>query len=125
MPSGGAVNVITRSGTNQFHGRAFYYGQDGEWNSKNFFALNHAQADNTTKLYGATLGGPIVRDKTHYFASVERMASGQPHHAPRSHGGTVHEPDSPFRGWGVFGKVTHQLNDKHTLLSSPTCSTRT
>jgi Carboxypeptidase regulatory-like domain/TonB dependent receptor len=112
---GGAVNVITRSGTNDFHGRGFYYGQDGTWNEKNFFAKTAPKPTNTTKLFGATLGGPITKDKTHFFASVERVQQDAPITLRDPNGGPSTNLISPFRGWGVFAKVTHQLNQKHSL----------
>jgi len=112
---GGAVNVITRSGTNDFHGRAFYYGQDGKWNEKNFFAKASPKPTNTTKLFGATLGGPITKDKTHFFVSVERIQTDNPITLRDPQGGPSTTLISPFRGWGVFSKLTHQLNAKHTL----------
>jgi outer membrane receptor protein involved in Fe transport len=112
---GGAVNVITRSGTNDLHGRGFYYGQNGTWNSKNFFAQAAPKPTNTTKLFGATLGGPIVKDKTHFFASVERVQQDNPITLRDPQGGPSTNLISPFRGWGVFSKLTHQLSPKHTL----------
>jgi outer membrane receptor protein involved in Fe transport len=110
---GGAVNVVTRSGTNDLHGRAFYYGQNGEWNEKNFFARTAPKPTNKTKLFGATLGGPIKTDKTHFFASVERIQTDNPITLVTS--GQSINLISPFRGWGAFGKITHQLSAKHTL----------
>jgi Carboxypeptidase regulatory-like domain/TonB dependent receptor-like, beta-barrel len=115
---GGAVNVITRSGTNDFHGRAFYYGQDGEWNAKNFFAKSLPKPTNTTKQFGATLGGPIMKDKTHFFASAERIATDNPITIRDPQGGPATQTISPLRAWGVFAKLNHQLNTKHTLLLS-------
>lgn len=112
---GGAVNVITRSGTNDLHGRAFYYGQDGTWNEKNFFAKTAPKPTNTTKLFGATLGGPIAKDKTHFFASVERIQQDAPITLRDPTGGPSINLIQPFRGWGVFSKLTHQLNQKHSL----------
>ncbi len=113
---GGAVNVITRSGTNDFRGRVFYYGQNGTWNEKNFFAKSAPKPTNKTKLFGATLGGPITRDKTHFFASIERIETDNPITLrDLAQGGASVNLISPFRGWGGFGKITHQLNAKHTL----------
>jgi hypothetical protein len=112
---GGAVNVITRSGTNQLHGRGFYYGQDGTWNSKNFFALAAPKPTATTKQFGGTLGGPIVRDQTHYFVSVERLQQDSPITLRDPSGEPSINLLSPFRGWGVFAKVTDQINAKHSL----------
>jgi len=112
---GGAVNVITRSGTNDFHGRAFYYGQDGTWNEKNFFAQTAPKPTNTTKQFGATIGGPIAKDKTHFFAAVERIAQDTPITLRDPNGGPSTNLVSPLRAWGVFAKLSHQLSPKHTL----------
>lgn len=112
---GGAVNVVTRSGTNDLHGRAFYYGQNGTWNEKNFFAQSSPKPTNKTKLFGATLGGPITKDRTHFFASVERIQQDNPLTLRDPNGGPSLNLISPFRGWGVFAKVNHQLNAKHML----------
>jgi hypothetical protein len=112
---GGAVNVITRSGTNQLHGRGFFYAQDGTWNSKNFFALTAPKPTATTKQFGGTVGGPIVRDHTHYFVAVERLQQDSPITLRDPNGGPSINLLSPFRGWSVFSKLTHQINAKHSL----------
>ena len=110
---GGAVNVITRSGTNKFDGRGFYYGQNGEWNEKNYFARSAPRPTNKTKQYGGTSGGPIRRDKTHYFASIERIETDTPITLVTA--GQSTNLISPFRGWSGFGKMTHQLSTNHSL----------
>ncbi|MFN8060437.1 MAG: TonB-dependent receptor [Vicinamibacterales bacterium] len=113
--SGGAVNVITRSGTNAVKGRAFYYGQNGKWNEKNFFARSQPKPTNTTKQYGFTLGGPLVKNQTHYFASIERIQTDTPITIRDPTGGPSVNTISPFRGWGAFAKLTHQLSANHRL----------
>lgn len=112
---GGAINVVTRSGTNELHGRAFYYGQNGTWNEKNYFARTLPKPTNTTKNFGATLGGPITKDKTHFFVSAERIVTDTPITIRDPTGGPATNTISPFRGWGLFTKLTHQLNQKHSL----------
>jgi hypothetical protein len=67
---GGYVNVVTRSGTNALHGSAYGYGRDDRFNATNAAAaeklpMNQAQ-------YGASVGGPIVRDQTFHFANLEQ-----------------------------------------------------
>jgi outer membrane receptor protein involved in Fe transport len=63
------VTVVTKSGTNQFRGSGFYYGRDKALNSKDFFA--NEKAPFAQKRFGGSIGGPIVRDKTHFFAAYE------------------------------------------------------
>lgn len=68
--AGGQINVISRSGTNAFHGSAFYSGQNEEWNARNFFS-SAQQPVGTFHQYGGTLGGPILRSKAFFFAAYE------------------------------------------------------
>ncbi len=63
--TGAVVSVITRSGTNEFHGSAFEYLRNGALNARNFFA---ARRDNLKRSqYGGTIGGPIVKNKAFFF----------------------------------------------------------
>jgi len=67
--AGGAINMVTKSGTNQFHGSAYGFFRSDALNEKNFFALTKPELDR--KQYGATIGGPIRSDKTFFFLSYE------------------------------------------------------
>jgi hypothetical protein len=65
--SAGVVSVITKSGTNQFHGSAFEFFRD-----RNFNATTHLQAQKTPynqHRFGGTIGGPVLRDKVFFFGS--------------------------------------------------------
>jgi hypothetical protein len=69
VKGGAAVNVVLKSGTNDFHGTAFYFG-DYDWlNAKNFFSTTTTPYHNHN--YGGTLGGPIVKDRLFFFADFE------------------------------------------------------
>src|SRR3954464_11447807 len=74
--SGAVVNAVTKSGTNNFKGVAFGFGQNASLTEKDFFAKqnNTAKPDTKYDRRGGTVGGPIVRDKLHYFASLERFS---------------------------------------------------
>ncbi len=67
--AGGQVNVITRSGTNNFHGSAFYAGQNEKFNARPFFAP--AKPVGTFNQYGGTLGGPVLPNKAFFFGTYE------------------------------------------------------
>ncbi len=67
---GGQINVISRSGTNVFHGSAFYSGQNEKWNARNFFSTA-AQPIGTFQQYGGTIGGPLMRNRAFFFATYE------------------------------------------------------
>lgn len=67
--SGAVVNVVTRSGTNQYRGTAFHFLRNGEMNARNYFA---AQSDNLKRnQFGATFGGPVLRNKLFFFSSYQ------------------------------------------------------
>ena len=67
---GGQINVISRSGTNVFHGSAFFSGQNEKWNARNFFSTA-TQPVGTFNQYGGTLGGPLMRNRAFFFATYE------------------------------------------------------
>lgn len=70
--SGGVVNVITKSGTNQLHGSVFEYVRNSFFDARNYF--NDAGGKQTLFInnqFGASLGGPIVPDKTFFFGAYE------------------------------------------------------
>jgi carboxypeptidase family protein len=74
MAGGGAVTVITKSGTNQFRGSALEYFNSDKLNAKPYFFGAGAAPDKLpvkTNNYGATLGGPIKRNKVFFFGSFE------------------------------------------------------
>ena len=68
--AGGQINVISRSGTNVFHGSAFYSAQNEKWNARNFFSTAQ-QPVGTFNQYGGTLGGPVMRNKAFFFTTYE------------------------------------------------------
>jgi hypothetical protein len=70
--SGGVVNIITKSGTNELHGSAFEYLRNSAFDARNFFnATGDPQTLFINNQFGGSLGGPIVRDKTFFFAAYE------------------------------------------------------
>jgi hypothetical protein len=71
--AGGVVNAITRSGTNQFHGDAYWFLRDEGLDARNYF-------DQTTvpfhrNQFGGSVGGPIQKDKTFFFVDYEGLRS--------------------------------------------------
>jgi Carboxypeptidase regulatory-like domain len=70
--AGGVVNVVTKSGTNNFHGNLFEYVRNPVFNAQNFFATPTAQDQIKRNQFGGTFGGPIVRDKTHFFVGYQK-----------------------------------------------------
>jgi hypothetical protein len=66
----GFINVVTKSGTNRFHGEAIYTNRNPflTWPD----ALNDPEATNNQNQFGGGVGGPILRDKLFFFAGVEK-----------------------------------------------------
>jgi len=67
--SGSVVNVVTKSGTNQFHGNVYEFFRNKVLNSKGYFDTSKGKFNQNQ--FGGTLGGPIRRDKTFFFGSYE------------------------------------------------------
>jgi len=68
--AGGVVNVITKSGTNQFHGNAFEFLRNSVFNARPWHAAKKDQLKRNQ--FGGTFGGPIVHDRTFFFAGYQR-----------------------------------------------------
>src|SRR4029077_8361739 len=68
--TGGIVTMVTRSGTNQYHGSLFESLQNDAFNARNFFSAQRAPV--RLNQYGGTFGGPIQKDKTHFFVTWEQ-----------------------------------------------------
>ena len=67
---GGYINVVTKSGTNRVHGTVYDFVRDDTFNAKN--ALSGKTLPMDQQQYGASLGGPLVRNRTFYFANFEQ-----------------------------------------------------
>lgn len=77
--AGGQINVVTKSGTNDYHGTVYGYFRNSIFDARNF---NDLQADGVTPAhvlpfrmgqYGLTFGGPVQKDKTFFFLSYEGL----------------------------------------------------
>ncbi|MGH7529058.1 MAG: TonB-dependent receptor [Gemmatimonadales bacterium] len=72
--SGGFVNVVTKSGTNEFHGSAHYYAKDGALSGEpRHGGLRLPPPDFTQHQFGFTLGGPIQRDRAFFFVAYDQQ----------------------------------------------------
>jgi len=72
---GGQISIVTRSGTNQFHGTAFDYLRNGVLDANNWFADNEglSKPQERQNDFGGTFSGPIFKDKTFFFFSYEGL----------------------------------------------------
>ena len=67
--AGGAVNVVTKSGSNSVHGDAFEYVRNYKFNARNFFAP--ARDSLKRNQFGGTVGGPVAKDKLFFFLGYQ------------------------------------------------------
>jgi outer membrane receptor protein involved in Fe transport len=112
----GVINAVTKQGTNAFRGSAYGYYTDASITARDFFVeqQNLDKPDTEKQQYGATVGGPIVRDKMHFFGSFERQN--------RNEGRSRVYPTRPDKSftvaqqsnyWNYLARVDHQLNPSH------------
>jgi hypothetical protein len=69
-------NVITKSGTNRFHGEAFEFDQNTDYSARNFFATGVSPL--IWNQFGGSVGGPIKRDKAFFFFTYQGLRSTSP-----------------------------------------------
>src|SRR5882724_5339646 len=69
MTGGAAITVITKSGTNQYHGVAFEYFQNQALRARQFFETGPTKGESKLNDFGGTFGGPIKKDKLFFFGS--------------------------------------------------------
>jgi hypothetical protein len=67
--NGAVINLRTKSGTNQLHGKVWEYHRDAGLNARNFFAAE--RSPQTFNQFGANVGGPIFKNRTFFFGSYE------------------------------------------------------
>jgi outer membrane receptor protein involved in Fe transport len=82
--AGGVVNTVTKSGTNEFHGSAFYYYRNNRFGATNRFTTqtiltptgpqtNRIKPEDIRHQFGGSLGGPVVKDKLFFFFSYDQQ----------------------------------------------------
>jgi len=117
--NGGTIKVVTKTGTNDFHGSAFDLFRDKSLNGKTHTEEVNGlpKGDYKKHQFGASVGGPIVKDKTHFFASFERIQQDTTQAVNTQ--GLYPDKDGvfalPYRENMAVGKLTHQLNPNHYL----------
>lgn len=72
--SGSQVSVVTKSGTNEFHGNVFGFLRNAAFDARNFFDSKKDPIPPFRRgQFGATVGGPIVKDRTFFFVNYEGL----------------------------------------------------
>ncbi len=112
--SGAAINIVSKSGTNDLHGTVYGFFRNDAMDARNPFAFTNAlvpgqpfslnatsQPTNNTlsrQQYGATLGFPIQKDKTFFFASYEGLRDHEQTAVPLFTNSNIFAPDNAARG---------------------------
>lgn len=126
---GGIVNAITKSGANAFSGSAFGFFRNKSLNAQTVQEKQRGlpKSEFNRRQWGGTIGGPIVRDRTFFFGSMERLVENTPYDnnitpadaaaigLPPADAGTV---PSYRKLWFTMAKVDHSLNSNHRLQAS-------
>jgi hypothetical protein len=137
---GGLVNTVTRSGANNLHGDAYYYILDSALNANDAIniAKGIARPANRRQQFGATVGGPIRRDRIFYLANYEGQIRNEPVTVNDSAALVGLDPNFFTNNPGIaaqvqaasgsfarsfnqnvaFGKINAVLNDKNTLVAT-------
>ena len=117
---GAVINVALKSGTNTIHGSAYAFGRDGNWGARNYFDPAPApKAPLGLEQFGASAGGPIVKDKVFYFGSFEQQRYTVGNATARSILDTA-PGGCPGLATATSGCVTNALNALQTLCASGT-----
>lgn len=117
LATGGVLSVVTRSGTNQFSGSWFTYFRDKALTAKTVF--EQGRPDFRRWQYGGTVGGPIVLNRTHFFAAAERSDENQ--FFTVNTGGRFPQYDGTYVSdqyrWTYTAKADHQISPNQSLFA--------
>ncbi len=115
--SGAVINAVTKSGTNSLTGSAFNFYTSKAMTNKDYFtkAAGLEKPEVGKKEWGGTIGGPILRNKLHFFFSLERLEQSRnftnTFPLRPEHSASVGSEES---AWNTLWRIDHQLNPKHT-----------
>jgi len=120
--SGAVVNVVTKSGTDAFHGDLYEFFRNNVLNARGFF--DTAIPDFKQNQFGGTLGGPIRKDKTFFFASYEGRRIRQGTSSPAFPVPTAAERGGDFSAGAPFSGTLSDPNGTVSALlnSRPGCA---
>ena len=119
--SGVIVNAVTKSGTNEFRGSGYYYGQDDKFNATNYFTKldGREKPESGNDIVGASIGGPIMRNKAFFFFNTEKQwlkdaldLQYPPEAAPLA---TSYADVYDVELTKYFGRVDYQVTPNHTF----------
>jgi hypothetical protein len=119
LATGGIVQVVTKSGTNTFRGTAFEYFRDKSLNARNVFETEKPEF--RRHQFGGSVGGPILRDRMHFFGAAERtdvqefytVSTG----LPQFYSSVEGTFPKPFDRNMYFGRVDGQISNAQSFFT--------
>jgi Carboxypeptidase regulatory-like domain/TonB dependent receptor len=139
--AGPALNIVTKSGTNEFHGEGLFMGRPGGWQAKTFStknfcppsistcvtpttlaAINPVDVPDALSQYSGSFGGPIVKDKTFFFATADYTRQNRTTFLSTSLPAFVLPADGHLDYTGHYrqflfdGRLDHRLTSNQTLM---------
>jgi outer membrane receptor protein involved in Fe transport len=115
LATGGLLTVVTKSGTNNIHGSGLLFFRDASITAREFFQTE--KPDYRRYQYGGTAGGPIVKNKTHFFVAYEGTNENQFFTVNAK--GLWPEYEGTFKSaqkrWTYNVKVDHQLSETQNV----------
>jgi hypothetical protein len=118
--AGAIINMVTRGGTNSFNGRAYTYFRDDRFNARgHFLSDDAAKPQERTEQMGFGIGGPIVRNRAHFYFTLERdheLLAGEKRF-PSQAAPLVRDFVGEFEvlAYNYFARADFQLNSNHFL----------
>lgn len=128
---GAAVNLITKSGTNSFHGALYFFDRHDAFNTLNYFekAENGGTGQKSPvsrQQFGGSIGGPVKKDQTFLFFTLERAREQTSINVnPKSFAELslvtnlgaqpTQTMPTPYFDWRYNGRLDHRFNEKHNL----------
>ena len=100
---GNVFNVISKSGTNQFHGALYDYFQNDDLNARDYFNNTGAKGKQRFNYFGGAIGGPIIKDKLFFYYNYQRLEN------PNSSINTVSVPTAAMKA-GCFDPALFGTN---------------
>jgi hypothetical protein len=121
---GGLVTVATKSGTNNIHGEVFEYWRNEVLNRDNEFQQQAEQLEHTgnpfnRNQFGGDVGGPIIKDRTHYYVAFERTQTASSFtiftSAPQFYSANQGTFNQPLTDQMFTARVDHQISNNQSI----------
>ncbi|MGE3275237.1 MAG: carboxypeptidase regulatory-like domain-containing protein [Vicinamibacterales bacterium] len=119
LATGGIVQVVTKSGTNAFTGSGFEYFRDKSLNAKGLFETEKPEF--RRHQFGVSAGGPIIRDRMHFFGAVERTQVNEFYTVntglPQFYSSVEGTFKKPFTRNLYLGRVDYQVSNTQSMFA--------